>query len=108
MTRIDGVDNTLCATGRHVFAGQRVRQPGSVGWWAVLRATVWGLVMIAGACVITSFTYGPMTAAAVLGVVVAAMVVCFAWNLLRGHRGGCAAKRSVRAVLCAYEGASLP
>ncbi|OPC77196.1 hypothetical protein B4N89_42375 [Embleya scabrispora] len=108
MTQLDRVDNTLCATGRHVFTGQRGRNPGCVGWWAVLRAGVWGLGTIAIACAITSFTHGPMVAGAVLGVVVAAMAVCFAWNLLRGHRGGCAAKRSVRAVLCAYEGASPP
>ncbi|WP_439678667.1 hypothetical protein [Embleya sp. MST-111070] len=109
MTQLDRVDNTLCATGRHVFAEERRgRHPGSVGWWAVLRAGGWGLVTIAIACAMTSVAYSPMMAVAILGVIAGAMVVCFAWNLLRGHRGGCAARRSVRAVLCAYEGASLP
>ncbi|WP_439678381.1 hypothetical protein [Embleya sp. MST-111070] len=106
MTQLDRVDNSLCADGRHIFAEQRGQDPASVGWGAVLRTSAWGLLLIAAACVITAVYSTPKVVATILAIVVVTMVACFVRNLVRGHRVGCAAKRAVRTVLCAYKGAS--
>ncbi|MFD5922995.1 hypothetical protein ACFVYP_40980 [Kitasatospora sp. NPDC058201] len=99
------VDRRLCNTSRHLVTKIDAWKEGprSISFFAILRETLWGILIMSALATVLVLTVSPMVGASVFGVSAVGLVVAFVFFKAAGHLGSCSVKKAVFACFGWWE-----